>query len=135
LRRESDGSLFDLDERRRIELTELADDIRSGRYFRATRHSSGEDCTQEVIAETVLSALPTVSSAGSIESVMASVFSGMAQGAGQMLGGVARRDEPYEHTDRHDRHDRYDRREDRPDTRRRRRPALAPDRHDWWEGD
>jgi hypothetical protein len=57
LRRESDGSLYDLGERRRISAAEIRDDIRAGRRFRAVRHDTGADCTSEVLAEVLRGAL------------------------------------------------------------------------------
>lgn len=117
LRRESDGSLFDVDERRRIEPSELADDLRAGRFFRAARHSSGEDCTQEVLAQVLASSLPTpagagVGAAGSLGSVVTNLLGGLVTASSARLFD----DEP---------------RSDRP-VRRRRRSA---DRADWFEGD
>lgn len=53
LRREADGSLYDVDERRRVSLSELRDDVRTGRKFKASRHDSGADCTYEVLADVV----------------------------------------------------------------------------------
>jgi hypothetical protein len=51
LRRESDGGLYDVDERRRVSVAELRDELRTGRRFRASRHDSGANCTNEVLAE------------------------------------------------------------------------------------
>lgn len=46
----SDGSLYDLSERRRISHAELRDHVRDGGLFEARRHDrSGEDCTYEVL--------------------------------------------------------------------------------------
>jgi hypothetical protein len=58
LRRETDGSLYDVDERRPISVAELCDDLRAGRYFRATRSDSGANCTNEVLAEVIQGAVP-----------------------------------------------------------------------------
>ncbi|MBB5957166.1 hypothetical protein FHS29_003759 [Saccharothrix tamanrassetensis] len=57
LRRERDGSLFDPDEQRAVTAEELLDDLRAGRRFRAHRRSTGADCTVEVLAEVLGSAL------------------------------------------------------------------------------
>ncbi|WP_119726748.1 hypothetical protein [Thermomonospora amylolytica] len=51
LRRETDGRLFDLDRRRFVDPAELGDDVRAGRPFRAHRQGTGEECTNEVLAE------------------------------------------------------------------------------------
>ncbi|MFC4906978.1 hypothetical protein [Actinomadura gamaensis] len=57
LRREGDGRLFDLDERRFAGLAELADDIRAGRPFQAHRQGTGAECTNQVLVEVLRSAL------------------------------------------------------------------------------
>ncbi|OLT29287.1 hypothetical protein BJF79_40915 [Actinomadura sp. CNU-125] len=51
LRYKRDGRLFDLDERRFVDLAELADDVRTGRPFRAQRQGTGAECTNEVLVE------------------------------------------------------------------------------------
>lgn len=118
LRRESDGSLFDVDERRRLELAELCDDVRAGRYFRAVRHSSGEDCTHEVLSEVLAVGLPRAilpgSGGGGFESMVSSLFKGLLR-----TGGSAR-----SHVEDQDREHPKDR------GRERRRTG----KHDWWEG-
>jgi hypothetical protein len=82
LRKESDGALFDVDERRRIGLDELRDDIRAGRYFRAVRHSSGEDCTQEVLAQVLASGvLKPQFGAGGLGSIVSSLLGGALSGS------------------------------------------------------
>jgi PHB/PHA accumulation regulator DNA-binding domain len=55
LRRESDGSLYDLDERRRVSLGELRDEVRDGRRFRACHHETGADCTNDVLMDVLQS--------------------------------------------------------------------------------
>lgn len=84
LRRESDKSLYDLNERRRVELSELCDDVRSGRYFRVTRHTSGEDCTQEVLAEVIVAGVPkpATGGAGGFASMVSNVMTGLIGGIG-----------------------------------------------------
>lgn len=47
--RKSDGSLYDLSERRRISQSELKDYVRDGGLFEARRQDSGADCTYEVL--------------------------------------------------------------------------------------
>jgi hypothetical protein len=42
---------------RQVSLGELLDDLRSGRPFRVTRRSSGANCTVEVLAEVLYSAI------------------------------------------------------------------------------
>jgi hypothetical protein len=85
LRRESDGTLFELDEHRRIELGELADDVRSGRYFRAARHSSGQDCTHEVLAQVLATGI------GEPGAAFAPVTDWMGKALGQLAGGAVGR--------------------------------------------
>lgn len=58
LRRESDGSLYDTDEHRRVSVAELGDDVRAGRRFRAHHHESGDDCTRSVLLEVLRSSAP-----------------------------------------------------------------------------
>jgi len=53
LRRELDGELFDLDERRVVSLSELREDVRAGRRFRAEDRGSGGDCTYAVLGRVV----------------------------------------------------------------------------------
>ncbi|MHB8690047.1 MAG: hypothetical protein ACYDHH_02265 [Solirubrobacteraceae bacterium] len=68
LRRDGDGTLYDLEERRTIPIAELAEEVRVGRRFRAHQQGSERDCTQQVLLE-VLGAVgrarPTSLSAGS----------------------------------------------------------------------
>jgi hypothetical protein len=47
--RKSDGSLYDLSERRRISHSELKDYVRDGGLFEARRQDTGADCTYEVL--------------------------------------------------------------------------------------
>lgn len=84
LRRESDRTLYDLNERRRVEMSELCDDVRSGRYFRVIRHTSGEDCTQEVLAEVLLAGVPKpgTSGVGTFASMVSNVMTGLIGGIG-----------------------------------------------------
>ncbi|GAA3446890.1 hypothetical protein Pve01_46460 [Planomonospora venezuelensis] len=58
LRLRNDGELYDLDERRAVDLEELCDDVRSGRRFRAYRQHTGAECTNEVLVEILRMALP-----------------------------------------------------------------------------
>ncbi len=53
LRRELDGELFDLDERRVVSLSELREDVRAGRRFRAEDRESRSDCTYAVLGRVV----------------------------------------------------------------------------------
>jgi hypothetical protein len=94
LRRESDRSLYDLDERRRVEMSELCDDVRSGRYFRVTRHTSGEDCTQEVLAEVIVAGVPKpgTGGAGAFASMVSNVMTGLIGGIGTNSDGLVNRE-------------------------------------------
>jgi hypothetical protein len=58
LRRDGDGELYELDEHRVISLSELAEDVRSGRRFRAYQHGSERDCTQQVLLAVLGAAAP-----------------------------------------------------------------------------
>lgn len=94
LRRESDKSLYDLNERRRVEMSELCDDVRSGRYFRVTRHTSGEDCTQEVLAEVIVAGVPKpgTGGAGAFASMVGNVMTGLIGGIGANSDGPVNRE-------------------------------------------
>ena len=96
LRRESDKSLYDLTERRRVEMAELCDDVRSGRYFRVTRHTSGEDCTQEVLAEVIVAGIPKpgtgTGGAGAFASMVSNVMTGLIGGIGANGEGLSLRE-------------------------------------------
>jgi hypothetical protein len=50
---QSDGSLYDVSERRRISPSELRDHVRDGGLFEARRQESGRDCTYEVLQEVI----------------------------------------------------------------------------------
>lgn len=114
LRKETDGALFDVDERRRIELDELRDDVRAGRFFRAARHSSGEDCTQEVLAQVLASGVPKPQGA----------LAGLGPLVSSLLGGaLAGPDRLFDEADRSRRGQGR-----RPDRR-------SEQRTSWWEGD
>lgn len=56
--RHNDGSLYDRDENRRIELDELREEVRIGRRFRAYQQETDADCTNQVLVEILISALP-----------------------------------------------------------------------------
>lgn len=58
LRRDGDGALYDLDERRAITVGELAEDVRVGRRFRCTQQGSERECTQQVLLEVLGSSGP-----------------------------------------------------------------------------
>jgi hypothetical protein len=117
LRREGDGSLYDLDEHRRIEPAELADDVRAGRYFRVARASSGEDCTQEVLSQVILQAAPGSRTGGAgLGSMLTSMLGAIVNGAANSRIG-----------------DRDDRRRELPGGPGARMTRREP--HEWWEGD
>lgn len=61
LRRERDGSLFDVEMERSVSLSELAEDVKDGRRFRVTRAESGSGCTNEVLLEILRASLPDLS--------------------------------------------------------------------------
>jgi hypothetical protein len=106
LRREADGSLYDIDERRWVSLSELRDEVRIGRRFRASRHDTGANCTNEVLAELLQGgALPGMkdagaSSLGSLAGLLRMVGGGIVQALderhreGERLFGSKRRARP-----------------------------------------
>lgn len=124
LRQESDGSLYDVEERRRVELSELVDDVRSGRYFRAARHTSGENCTQEVLAQVLAAGAPKAPQsggaafAGMVSSVLSGIVSGLnSKGEAPVVQkrldtGASRKPQP-----------------------RSSRPRRTQVGREWWEGD
>jgi hypothetical protein len=79
LRRDSDGSLYDLTHHRPVTIEELRDDLRSGRHFRAHRHDTGADCTYEVLVEVLTAALPTWSlpAKGNLETALGTLWKGV----------------------------------------------------------
>ena len=87
LRRAGDGALYDLDERRTITLAELAEEVRVGRRFRASREGSERDCTQQVLLEVLGAAGPlrptSLASGGNV--------SGLAAAVGAIAGAIADR--------------------------------------------
>jgi hypothetical protein len=116
--------LYDVDERRRVELSELVDDVRSGRYFRAARHTSGENCTQEVLAQVLAAGTPkpTQSGGAAFAGLVSGVLSGIVSGLNskgeapvvqkQSDTGAPRKQQP------------------RPS-----RPRRTQVGREWWEGD
>ncbi len=62
--RDSDGTLRDVNDRRRIGIDELRDDLRAGRYFRARTESSDADCTHEVLCQILAAGALPGSNAG-----------------------------------------------------------------------
>lgn len=126
LRQESDGSLYDVDERRRVEIAELVDDVRSGRFFRAARHTSGENCTQEVLAQ-VLGAgapKPTHSGGAAFAGMVSSVLSGIVNGLGSKGEKPLLRAQPQVEAG--------PARAQKPRSSRSRRTQAG---REWWEGD
>lgn len=79
LRRDSDGTLYDLEEHRPVSIEELRGDLGSGRHFRAHRHDLGADCTYEVLVEVLAAALPawTLPAKGDLETVMDGLWKGL----------------------------------------------------------
>jgi len=55
-----DGMLTAADDGAVVTIDELRDGLQAGRYFRAARSASGDDCTSEVLAEVIRSAVPDV---------------------------------------------------------------------------
>jgi hypothetical protein len=128
LRQESDGSLYDVDERRRVELSELCEDVRSGRFFRAARHTSGENCTQEVLAKVLAAGVPKPPQSGgaALAGMVTGVLSGIVNGLGSKSEPVGVREQP--------RADVVPVREQQPRPRTPRRTQSTGQR-EWWEGD
>jgi hypothetical protein len=86
LRREADGSLYDIDEGRRVGTDELRDDVRGGRNFRVYRGRDRVDCTHEVLGEVLGGGMSapgpgsgTLSSAGSAVTGILGMLAGRAE--------------------------------------------------------
>jgi PHB/PHA accumulation regulator DNA-binding domain len=90
LRRDDDGSLYELDERRHITVRELADDVRGGRRFRVHQHGSERDCTQQVLLEVLATAAPgpALTAGGG---AMAGALPGLAGAVGMLAGALSAR--------------------------------------------
>lgn len=56
--RHADGGLYDLGEDRWVQVDELREEVRAGRRFRAYQQETGADCTNLVLVEILISALP-----------------------------------------------------------------------------
>jgi len=85
LRRERDGSLFDVESEQSVSLSELAEDVKDGRRFRVSRAVSGSACTNEVLVEILRAALPDVSAAtGGLET--AGSATGLLEQLTQLVG-------------------------------------------------
>ncbi|WP_026413414.1 polyhydroxyalkanoate synthesis regulator DNA-binding domain-containing protein [Actinomadura oligospora] len=90
LRLEPDGDLYDLEERRRVTLKELGDEVKVGRQFRVRHAETDTDCTHEVLLEVLRASLPpqTLSaSGGDLFATARQVLSG----ATDFLGGAGTR--------------------------------------------
>jgi hypothetical protein len=85
LRRDADGSLYDLDEHRRISPAELRQEVCGGRRFRAQRHDTGLDCTYEVLAELARTA-PQIGM-GPEAGMMGALVGGLVKGVFAQNGG------------------------------------------------
>lgn len=59
LRRSPDGELFDVKERRLVSISELREDVRAGRRFRAESSDGAADCTYAVLRNVVTGGAPT----------------------------------------------------------------------------
>lgn len=90
LRRERDGTLYDLTLNRPVTLVELAEDVKNGRRFRAVRAESQATCTAEVLLEVLRAASPELAS---LPSLGGSV-SEMVEQFGQVVGFPASGSEP-----------------------------------------
>ena len=88
LRRESDGTLYDLDERRTISIAELAEDVRAGRRFKARQDGSDRDCTQQVLLQ-VLGAVGPAKPAGLAAGGAGINIHGLAGAVGAIAGAIA----------------------------------------------
>ena len=82
LRRERDGTLYDLMLDRPVTLVELAQDVKDGKRFRAVRAESGATCTAEVLLEVLRAALPE---AAALTGLAKSAVE-MAEQLGEVLG-------------------------------------------------
>jgi hypothetical protein len=88
LRRDGDGTLYDLDERRTITVVELAEEVRVGRRFRARQQGSERDCTQQVLLVVLgCSAIP----APPLSPAAGSQLGALAGAIGAIAGAIADR--------------------------------------------
>jgi hypothetical protein len=87
LRRDGDGTLYDLEERRTIPITELAEEVRVGRRFRAHQQGSERDCTQQVLLEV----LGAVGSTGPVSLSAGSRLQGLAGAVSAVAGAITDR--------------------------------------------
>lgn len=87
LSRHPDGRLSDEDTEREVALGELLDGLRSGHRFRVRLHTTGADCTSEVLVEVLGLALRGPGSGagagGAVESLRTLLFGPPAAGAEQ----------------------------------------------------
>jgi hypothetical protein len=88
LRRDGDGTLYDVDEHRTVSLAELAEEVREGRRFRVHQHSSGRECTQQVLLEVLGAGAPAGALGTGIASAGARV-GGLAGAVGTIAGAIA----------------------------------------------
>jgi hypothetical protein len=89
LRRDGDGALYDLDERRTVSLAELAEEVQAGRRFRAHRHGSERDCTQQVLLQVLGASALTVPGGSRGLAAYAPGLAAYAPGLAAVLGSVA----------------------------------------------
>jgi len=145
--RRSDGSLYDVSERRPISVVELREYVRDGGFFEARREGTGADCTHEILQGVVGTGLlenllPGMSGGGPLSGLGAlGAISGGGGGLG--LGQLARLlgdDRNHRESDRdyHDEprrsrrrdHQRWEGWDERP---RRRSERDVDDGPDWWD--
>ena len=88
LRRDGDGTLYDLDERRTIAITELAEEVRVGRRFKARQQGSERDCTQQVLLEVLAAVGPAK---GSLLPGAGAQLHGLAGAVGAIAGAIVDR--------------------------------------------
>ncbi len=81
----SDGSMFDVAQRRRISMEELRDHLLDGGLFEAETEESGRDCTHEVLRR--LMGNPVDAGAGGMNPLGAlGMFGGALGGLGEVAG-------------------------------------------------
>jgi hypothetical protein len=153
--RRSDGSLYDVSERRPISVVELREYVRDGGFFEARREGTGADCTHEILQGIVGTGLlenllPGMSGGGPLSGLGAlGALAGGGGGLGALGNGseglpqLARllgddrnhRESDWDYHDEPRRSPRRDhrRREGWDDPPRRRSEHDVDDRRDWWD--
>lgn len=80
VRKEADGTLVDTVSGEPVTIEQLRSDLLAGRFFRARRADSLEDCTNELLAEVIMAAVPE----DDLSSTTLSTFAPLLQALGRL---------------------------------------------------